>query len=454
MAQNYRQNTIPDDWEESVDGYCLVVACVPNSARWKGLFNGLIDWLGYGRYYNSATGSIRSAIRIGGNIIDSVQFLCEDSTVVPTDTINEILTELNEIKSAQGDDMVTVNVCTCGGTCTCGASSVADPCINDSGSQGAGQTAPDPNGTDVSAGGFPTGFFSVTEYEAYKCNMAQQIVNEMKADSLTWKNNLEQVNDIASLVALVAVSLLTPIPGDEIIVLAGIAIGVVAIYIDFFDNVLDVLNTIEQDLICAMFEAPSVQEAMNAAKIEVNNGTVAFGTVQEAILNTWLCSYIVSESFNRLVEKTTLTVSNADCNNCTSPSATIFFPPSHGAQVTPNGFPVLGQGDLTPDGNVRTLSSVPYDVSGVPTGHIIAWGVNPADWRFLTGQPCTFTYTFQHVSDTASSFSWSGVYKCVAGVITDVGNYPFGGSADPDVYGCWVGTNLIVGAFTIDVVIS
>lgn len=69
---------IPDDWEED-NGYALVLFCIPNSRRWRGLVTAMVEGLTFGWAWDKKTGSIKDVQAVGREIFRSFCMAsCED----------------------------------------------------------------------------------------------------------------------------------------------------------------------------------------------------------------------------------------------------------------------------------------------------------------------------------------------------------------------------------------
>jgi len=77
--ESHKGATIPQDWDEAVDGYCRVTLCVPNSPDWKATVYGLIGYMGKGFYWRAdGDGPTRiiDAKRIAEEIYESICMSC------------------------------------------------------------------------------------------------------------------------------------------------------------------------------------------------------------------------------------------------------------------------------------------------------------------------------------------------------------------------------------------
>lgn len=86
---------IPDDWQESQDGYVLGLICLPNSQMWRSLVRGKIQELARGRIWDEQTGIIKQAQTVGWAIYDSFMTCKLDDLVTAVENINITLTGLS-----------------------------------------------------------------------------------------------------------------------------------------------------------------------------------------------------------------------------------------------------------------------------------------------------------------------------------------------------------------------
>lgn len=64
---------IPNDWTEATDGYCWLVAKVPNSPMWRAMARGALWSLSFWYKWDKQTGDQDTAAAVAGNIFDTVE---------------------------------------------------------------------------------------------------------------------------------------------------------------------------------------------------------------------------------------------------------------------------------------------------------------------------------------------------------------------------------------------
>lgn len=108
--------TIPSDWLEERDGYMCYVLCVPNSRQWRGIFDGQVSDIAYGRHWNKLTGNIKSNQEVARGIFESMCAQQCDDIIAQITLIAEGVIELGdktgtvgqEVEVEQSDGVVTV----------------------------------------------------------------------------------------------------------------------------------------------------------------------------------------------------------------------------------------------------------------------------------------------------------------------------------------------------------
>ena len=97
--------TIPQDWNESVDGYCRLTLCVPNSPDWKATVYGLIGYMSKGFYWRAdGDGPTRiiDAKRIAEEIYESICMACNYDEI-EQQKIEQLTAIANAVKQLQKD---------------------------------------------------------------------------------------------------------------------------------------------------------------------------------------------------------------------------------------------------------------------------------------------------------------------------------------------------------------
>lgn len=69
----------PDDWDEQADGYCLLIACIPNSAKWHALYRGQFRDPTWWKYYDKDGPPFNPAIQIAKSVYEGLCMAnCDD----------------------------------------------------------------------------------------------------------------------------------------------------------------------------------------------------------------------------------------------------------------------------------------------------------------------------------------------------------------------------------------
>lgn len=187
------------------------------------------------------------------------------------------------------------------------------------GSFGAGTTGPtelldDPGETP------PDGFDTIAEYRVYKCAVATKIANDIASD-IEKISTIQLVGiTIAGLLPTLAILLLDPIPGDEIMALAAILIGVGKYGSDTLDAMSNAANNAIDDVICALFNADGAEGAKTDALDILNTAmeSETADTVKRAYADQ-IFSYMLNYfSLNRLFERDEIaaTYPVGNCSDC------------------------------------------------------------------------------------------------------------------------------------------
>jgi hypothetical protein len=260
-----------------------------------------------------------------GQIIGNGQFLpvLEDDEIlfgVVNDTVDtvrkDIMTDVNDgllaianaivnLANSQGDcDTCQVAQCGSGGA---------------TGTAGQATTVTDDGVTNPN----PVLFPGYEEYDVFKCDLAEYIVEQIQADvdkllDLNW--SAITFYGVLELVAIIAATVATPIFGDEILAVVG-SIALVSGAMNGPLGELDTaLTNVSSGIICALYTAPDVQTAKANAKTAIfqeleslTSGVTLFVAKQMAAM------FLSFASLNRLFEGDETKVyptSAFDCSTC------------------------------------------------------------------------------------------------------------------------------------------
>lgn len=233
-----------------------------------------------------------------------------------------------------------------------------------------------------------TSFPTYGEYETYKCNVANFVVD--RADSTA--NSLQTVAwdsiltlPAAEIIVILAATFATPIPGDEIIALASILALWGGAFTPVFDNLEDAIDNHRQDLVCSLFDAGDVETAKANFQAALDTAIDAEST-PGGLLNTVTKGvsriFVNTDGLNALFtedDSRTYPTGSVDCSLCGAVVSIKFTLGGDG--VTPRG-----TGDLSADNSNRQLSSVLDTTNG---NYYIAFGVYEAPSTANYATNCT-----------------------------------------------------------------
>lgn len=93
---------IPDDWTEDRDGYCLLLACIPNSQLWRGVVTGRFYELTRGRKWDETTGNIKAVQDIAKAVHEGLMICKLDDILYEFQRLNAILAGEKRIDTVNG----------------------------------------------------------------------------------------------------------------------------------------------------------------------------------------------------------------------------------------------------------------------------------------------------------------------------------------------------------------
>lgn len=212
-----------------------------------------------------------------------------------------------------------------------------------------------------------TNFATYGEYETYKCNIANYIVDNADASAntmqtLSWNSILAL--PIAELIVVLAASLATPIPGDEIVAMAAILALWGGAFQPVFDNLELAIDNHRQDLVCALFTASDVAEAKSNFRTELDLAIDAEST-PGGLLNTVTKGvsriFISTDNLNKLFTQDDSVVwptGSIDCSVCATGGTGVRF--MLGLNMGDRGtYPGVPSGGIFPgDGVTVTITAV------------------------------------------------------------------------------------------------
>lgn len=202
---------------------------------------------------------------------------------------------------------------------------VDKPCCPDgstSGSFGSGSAEVPPNPYDQgSAGGVPPdGFSSMEEFDAYKCNRAEDILNALKADLIGLSGLVYSGASPTGIVGTLVVFMLSPIPFDELVALAAYLIYSAYSY-SFLAEMAALIEDNQDDLRCLLYNADTVGDAVSDFMGEIETLALAhYTTMDDAEWTVGAVDYFMTnDNFNKLFENIPTVSQDAvcDCGECT-----------------------------------------------------------------------------------------------------------------------------------------
>lgn len=130
------------------------------------------------------------------------------------------------------------------------------------GSFGAGEGEPPGSSQGDDEEDFPEGFDTYDEYRTYKCDIANRIIEGVRLD-VVW---LAAATITTLAASILVATLLTPIPGDEILALVGfcIALLVQGVLATVGGGLQSDLDTERQELVCLLYDAVDADTAKTA----------------------------------------------------------------------------------------------------------------------------------------------------------------------------------------------
>lgn len=294
---------IPDDWDG--ESFCRWAVCWPDSDQWKAILYGLIEMPHQGRFWDFSTG----------------HFLTVREQFKPSYDYNFVLKEVIMACGDNGLQEIAAAIRSLSIAVTAQAAASANCCGQGSAGQGDIPVPHNPiEESDPEVDPPPDGFESWGDYFTNKCSVATDIVTTLQADI----GRMTTINLVGiTLTALIPVLiglLLTPVPGDEIAVIAGILLGVLTLGSAMLDNISDTINAHFQELVCALYNASSsasaeadFEAAFAGAWVAEGYDTTPYSISAKSLIN----SMVGSASTNRLFEnQTDRILPLGDCTGC------------------------------------------------------------------------------------------------------------------------------------------
>lgn len=217
--------------------------------------------------------------------------------------------EFNAIQNAIGEANIDMSSCDDISNALLG---IKDAIIALSGGSGCGCGSSGAGGSEAGAnpwspGGdpnaYPPGFTSKEDFDNHKCRAAAKIVRDII-------NDLQSISVISivgltltAIAGLILAVLATPVPFDDILVIAGVLLFSV-LSVSYIATLSSELNDIYDELVCALLNGEDALES-RAALITVIQGVIGdmgLSSPEESALNTIADSVVTYDAINRMYE--------------------------------------------------------------------------------------------------------------------------------------------------------
>lgn len=258
---------VPSDWDRDVDGYMCYMLCVPNSRQWRGIVDGQISDLAYGRNYNRYSGTITDAQEVAEEIFET---MC----------------------AATCDDILSVLACICEGTTVLAEKS--------------GDTGQEVE-TTLSDGDIQTGpgeqFPDQETYFNAKCSVANGIFDTVRG-MIQWLED-NDVDLLAGLFGgitsglLVAIVVSGPL-GWALSLVSGTLVALAGYLVRYslsFTDMGDAMDDTHQECVLALYNASDALTAETNFVAAVQAGSPTITSIEAGLLNVLLSSEMVNQLF-------------------------------------------------------------------------------------------------------------------------------------------------------------
>lgn len=298
---------IPQDWDGET--WCRWSICWPQSEGWEGILRGFITLPQRGWTWDERIGSILAVQETGRQItaenipLNGVFMACNDTELVSA--FNDIALALRYLADRQ-----FAKPC-CGG----GA-----PGTVGEGSGGAGPSQPPfnpstPGNPDVDPP--PDGFDSWEDFFTQKCAVAINIVETLEDDLGELAVRTLIGISVEAVAAIIVIAISTPVPFDDILVIAGLLLSVAAEIV--LTSALNIVNENEHELICALYNGTNSQSSRSMFLDAFGSLVDGSGIdpVEGFAIKTVMAYFVGASVTNRLyVKDLTRTWSGGDCSDC------------------------------------------------------------------------------------------------------------------------------------------
>lgn len=182
-------------------------------------------------------------------------------------------------------------------------------CTSVSGSAGAGSSVAPPVDFEDDGVIYPDGFTSRIEYDNYKCAIAHYITEAIITDI----KYLRETEVTAIVASVLVVTLLTPVPGDEVIALVGsLALMAIEATLDLIlDEIIDGLEEDQEEIECMIYNSLSASALYNELQIWIE---AKFSATATWIASKFFGMDILNWAFEK-VQKL-IPMGGVDCSTC------------------------------------------------------------------------------------------------------------------------------------------
>lgn len=285
---------IPDDWDGTTWD-CWMIEW-PSSTLWTAILCGFVTQPTRGRFWDASTGSVAGAQAIGKQIENRNE--TEDWCMTCLSELSEAITGLGaSIRSG-------------GGCVTPGQT----------GTVGSGGTQETPSDfIDNGSTTFPAGYPDRTEYEDYKCGLAETArarwENDVKNAKILNLAGLTLSSVLFELGVVGAAAFATPIPFDDLVVLALAMIVIWGLLASLAAALQEAENYISLFDICLWYGASDAEQAISETHDDIDAQTFTVADIQ---VKTILKAFITSNVINPLFEEKPVGADYSGIGDCSS----------------------------------------------------------------------------------------------------------------------------------------